>query len=79
MTEKSKNNEKGDDHEYDYLRDGPARYLGYANEFGEAFRKIMSAAVVSSCPVRFRNKILSRFNVCWWLFVSMGQLTNVPS
>lgn len=29
---------KSDAEEFDPLRDGPARYLGYANELGEAFR-----------------------------------------
>jgi len=31
---------------YDYLRDGPCRYFGYANEVGEAFRVIAPAFVV---------------------------------
>eukprot|EP00750_Incisomonas_marina_P001046 INCI10858.1.p1 GENE.INCI10858.1~~INCI10858.1.p1 ORF type:complete len:164 (-),score=15.27 INCI10858.1:650-1141(-) len=39
--------------EYDYLRDGPARYLGYANEVGEAFRVIAPAFVVPSYVVSF--------------------------
>ena len=34
------------DEEYDPLRDGPLRYLGYANEVGEAFRGLAPALVV---------------------------------
>ena len=30
-----------DKHDYDKFRDGPMRYLGYANELGESFRPLV--------------------------------------
>jgi len=37
---------KQKDDEIDYFRDTPIRYLGYANEVGEAFRQFVSKRVV---------------------------------
>ncbi|OQR95098.1 hypothetical protein ACHHYP_00391 [Achlya hypogyna] len=39
--------------EKDILRDGPLRYLGYANELGESFRPIFPAFVAPSYAVAF--------------------------
>eukprot|EP00457_Paulinella_chromatophora_P011771 gb/GEZN01011931.1/.p1 GENE.gb/GEZN01011931.1/~~gb/GEZN01011931.1/.p1 ORF type:complete len:207 (-),score=19.82 gb/GEZN01011931.1/:499-1083(-) len=36
------------DEEYDIYRDGPVRYLGYANELGEAFRPLVPRSLVLS-------------------------------
>ena len=37
----------------DPLRDGPLRYLGYANELGESFRPVAPRLVVPSYLVSF--------------------------
>ncbi|KDO33891.1 hypothetical protein SPRG_01771 [Saprolegnia parasitica CBS 223.65] len=39
--------------EKDILRDGPLRYLGYANELGESFRPVFPALVAPSYAVAF--------------------------
>ena len=39
---------QNEDAPYDYLRDGPVRYCGYANEVGEAFRHVIPSLLVSA-------------------------------
>ncbi|KAJ8670294.1 hypothetical protein QAD02_001553 [Eretmocerus hayati] len=43
--------EKDEQPQVDIFRDTPVRYLGYANEVGEAFRSIVSKSIVHSSYV----------------------------